>query len=722
MRTVQRETPSLGDALFRPRSVAVVGAGRSRGIGHQIMKNLLVGGFRGEVHPVNPNAREVLGRRAHASVRDVPDVDLAVIAVPAEAALGVVQDCVAAGVPAAVVITAGFRETGGQGAELERRVVAAAREGGMRIVGPNCMGLLNNAPDVRLNATFRPVDVPHGPIAFVSQSGALGIAALAVAERLGLGLHHFVSLGNRADVSSNDLLDVWAEDDDVRVVLLYLEHFGNPRNFIEAARRVSLRKPILAVKSGRSAAGAAAARSHTGSLAEADVWSEALLEQCGVHRARTIEELFDVAQAFARAPRPRGRRLAVLTNSGGPAIMAADAAEEYRLRVDELGEATQANLRRVLPAAASVRNPVDMTAGAEPGTYTRALEALLADDEVDAVLVVYTPVAYVDDEAVAAAIAEAPRGKPVLACVLGAERDDPAFRRLTHAGTATYAFPENAVRALAAYAAETERRAQHTGRVPELDVDADEAHSVLVAAAGAGREWLDAGETERVLAAYGIALPGQRTAHDADEAAEAAASLGYPVVVKAVSPGVVHKSDVGGVRLGLRSAAEVRSAYEAMVRRLGELGHRMEGAVVQQQVAEGRETVIGAVSDPSFGPMVMFGLGGIHVEVLHDVVFRLAPLTDAEAHRMVRAVRAWPVLEGIRGQPPADAGALEDLLLRVSRLASDQQAVRELDLNPVRVAAEGGGAVAVDARIRLWPGGDPPRAPGTVREIPEALG
>lgn len=708
------EAPEGLRAIFRPRSIAVVGASRHpRSVGRQVFDNLLAGGFHGPVYPINPTAREVGSVRAYASVLDVPDpVDLAVVVVPAAKALDAVEECGRKGVKGLVVITAGFRETGEEGARREARLVELLRRHGMRAIGPNCMGVVNTHPDVRMNATFSPARPRHGRMAFVSQSGALGMAILDQAAQLGLGLSYFVSLGNKANVSTNDLLVEWADDPDVEVVLLYLENFGNPRRFVELARAISSRKPIVAVKSGRTVAGARAAGSHTGALAERDVAAEALLEQCGVVRARTIQELFDYARVFSKSPPLRDRRVAIVTNSGGPGIMATDALAEHRLELAELSEATKDELRAKLLPEASVGNPVDVIAGGGPESFRVAVGAVAADPGVDAVLCIYTPPVFMDDEAVVRAIVEPERhGKPLVACVLGSESGGVAFHRLSDADVPTFVFPEPAVRALAALHAHGERARRPQGRVPAFaDARRDDARAIVERARKDAREWLAPEDAAALLDAYGIPMARTVKARSAEEAARLAVAAGARVALKAVAPGLVHKSEAGGVRLDV-TAADAAEAYRRMEADVARHGFRMEAALVQPMLPRGREVILGMSADPKFGPLLMFGLGGVYVEVLKDVVFRLAPLTDEDARRMVRAIRGWPLLEGVRGEPPADVAAVEDALLRLSTLVTDLPEVAEVDVNPLVVGAAGEGARAPDARVRLWPGGEPPRAP-----------
>jgi acetyl coenzyme A synthetase (ADP forming)-like protein len=692
------------ERLLAPRSIAVIGASRERGtIGHEIFRNLLAAGFTGPVYPVHPTAPHVASVRAYPTVLDVPDdVDLAVVVVPAERVLEVVEQCGRKRVRGLVVISAGFAETGPAGRAAERELVALARGWGMRLVGPNCMGVINTDPAVSMNATFAPVPPLPGPVAFLSQSGGLGIAILEEAARLGIGVSSFVSVGNKADVSGNDLIQYWEQDPRTSVILLYLESFGNPRKFGRIARRVSRTKPIVAVKGGRTQAGSRGASSHTAAMATPEVAVDALFHQAGVIRVDTLEELFAVSQVLSTQPVPAGRRVGIVGNAGGPGILAADACEGAGLSVPELSEATQAALRSFLPPTASVRNPVDMVASATAADYERALRTVLDDPGIDAVIVMFTPPLVTRADDVARAIASAAEGaaKPVVANFL-AQAGTPELLRAGSRVVPSFAFPETAARALAAAARYGEWRARPEGTVPVLDgIDRDGARGVVEEALAAHPEgcWLDAEAAARLLGAFGIPVAALRRVGSAEEAAAAAVAMGFPVALKAAAPDLVHKSDVGGVRLGLASPEEVRRAYEEMAAALGE---RMGGAVVQRMVPAGVETIVGVLQDPAFGPLVMFGTGGTAVELFGDRAFRILPLTDLDAAELVRATKGSPLLFGYRGAPPADVDALCDVLLRVAALADEVPAIAEADCNPVIVSPAG--AVVVDAKVRLAP-------------------
>jgi acetyl coenzyme A synthetase (ADP forming)-like protein len=708
--------------VLAPRSVAVVGAGRHGGIGREILDNLIAGGFRGAVYPVNRSADRVAGLPAVARLADVADdVDLVVAAVPAADVFDVVREAAQKHARGVVVISAGFAETGSDGVARERELVALARRNGIRLIGPNCLGVVNTAEDVSLHATFAPVLPPRGPVGLLSQSGALGIAILSRARELGLGLSTFVSVGNKADVSGNDLLQYWEADPATAVILLYLESFGNPRKFARIAQRVSRSKPIVAVKGGRTPAGLRGAASHTAALASPGTAVDALFRQAGVVRVDSLLELFDVAQLLAHGPLPRGRRVAILGNSGGPGILAADACENAGLAVPTLAAKTQRKLRRVAPGAA-VANPVDLLAAATAEQYARALDSVLADADVDAALAIFTPLRGSDTAAIARVLASAAqrsREKPVLASIVTGEVELAALRaRLTdeHPGferLPLYAFPESAVRALDRAAAYAEWRARPPGAVPSLPSLQPERARALVKAELGGRPdggWLGPEPCAELLGSYGIELARSEVVGSADEACAAAARIGFPVVLKAVASELVHKTEAGGVALGLADRAAVRSAWSEMERRLGPA---MQRGLVQEQVTTGVETIVGVVQDPSFGPLVMFGLGGVATEVLGDRAFRILPLTDLDARDLVREIRGAPLLLGYRGAPAANLAALETLLLRVARLAEDLPDVWELDLNPVCATPER--AIAVDARVRVAPA--PERPDPTVRRM-----
>ena len=695
--------------ILSPRSVAVVGASRRPGsIGHELFRNLLLGGFVGPVYPVNPSARAVASVRAYPTVKAIPDqIDLAVIVVPGANVLDAARDCLEAGVRGLVVISAGFAEMGAEGRQRQDELLYLCRSHGVRLVGPNCMGVLKNSTEGALNATFAPTLPPAGNVAVASQSGALGIAILQQARQLGLGISTFVSMGNKADLSSNDLLECWEDDEATRVILLYLESFGNPRRFARVARRVGSRKPIVVVKGGRAAAGQRAAASHTAAMAGSEVAVDALFRQAGVTRCDTLEDLFAVTTLLSNQPLPAGNRVGVITNAGGLGILCADACEASGLTLPELSENTRSSLRSILPPEASVANPVDMLASGSPASYGQALKMVLDDPVIDAAIVLFIPplVTHADDVAkeLVAACTPAP-SKPVLTCFVGT-RGTPEALRGTIA-IPSYTYPESAARALGHAARRSAWLRRPAGRIPQLAaIDAVGARALIDAALA--REvtlWLRPAEVDQLLDDYGIPRPRSVLARSAGEAAAAFESLGgKPVAIKLVSDVVTHKSDVGGVRLGIDTAQGAAQAYDeiAAALRARGLDNAMNGVLVQPMVPDGVECLVGVVTDPTFGPLLAFGLGGVIAEALGDVQFRLHPLTDVDAEELVESAKVSNLLHGYRGSPPSDLGALRDLLLRLSQLVEDVPEIVELDLNPVKVLPDGQGAVVIDARIRL---------------------
>jgi acetyl coenzyme A synthetase (ADP forming)-like protein len=700
--------PSL-EPLFRPESVAVIGASRTPGtIGYQIVDNLVRHRFQGVIYPVNPNARAIHSIPAYPSISSVPGpVDMAVVVVPKEAVLEVVDECGKKGVRGVVVISAGFREVGGEGIGREEALVRIVRRHGMRLVGPNCMGLMNTAQDVCMNATFAPTMPPAGATSFLSQSGALGVTILDYAAEYGIGIRQFVSIGNKPDVSGNDLIEYWEDDPGTHLILMYLESFGNPKHFTSIARRVSKKKPIAVVKAGRTQAGARAASSHTGALAGTDMAIDALLAQCGVLRAESIEELFDLAMAFEDLPVPAGNRVAIVTNAGGPGIIIADACESLGLEVAELAADTQARLRGIFPAEASVRNPVDMIASATGESYEIALGIVLEDPDIDAAIAAFVPPLGMRQTDIASSIVAAVEGhreKPVLAVLMGREGLPEGTAELNEAGIPAYRFPESAAHALAAmyrHRVWTERPVME----PEVfQVDRAAVERVLDHVVTSGRRQLTEVEALTVMEAYGIPTIPFRVARSAEAAAEAAGELGFPVVLKVLSPDVVHKTDVGGVKVDLRSPEEVMNAFGEILQSVGE-SHpdaEVEGVLVESYLKEGQEVIMGMSMDPRFGPVLMFGLGGIYVEALRDVSFRVHPVTRIDAEEMIESIRGFPLLEGVRGEAGADLGLLAEVIQRVSQLVGEHERISELDLNPFLAMEEGG--VAVDARVTLAEG------------------
>lgn len=699
--------------FFTPNSVAVVGVSRNvNSVGRHLLAGLRSAGFAGSIYPVNPNVSEIDGLKCYASLREIPGkVDMAIIVVPAAAVLPVVEDCGARGVRALVVISAGFAEIGPAGAALQDSLVAKVRGSGMRMIGPNCLGVLNADPAVRLNATFVPTFPPSGKIAMSAQSGAVGLAALHAARRSGLGFSSFVSVGNKADVSGNDLLQYWERDSATDVILLYLESFGNPRRFARIARRVSRTKPIVVLHSGLTRAGGRAAGSHTAALASKANAVEALFGQTGVIRAESLEEMFDLALLLGSQPLPLGRRVGIVTNAGGPAILCADECEAGGLSVPELSRELREKLTTVLPNGANIGNPTDLIAGAAPETYRRAVEAMLTSGEVDALITIFTPVGLCETSDVMKSIGDglaaarrAGSNVPLLACLVGPETDR-SQRELAGEKVPCFPFPELPARALGKVAKYAEWRNRPSEVFPEfddlkLDVVRDVCRKALETR---GSGWLSVEEVQCVLKACGLPVVPTVVARTEEEAVSAAASFGYPVTVKLASRLIVHKTEVGGVKLGLRDADDVRRACHEI--RSGILmNHKpeaMDGLIVQPMLSGGTEVMAGVTSDSAFGPLVAFGIGGVLVEVLADVSFRAAPLTDRDAAELVRGIRGFRLLEGYRNHAPADLDALENLLLRVSRLAEEIPEIGEIDLNPVIALRPGEGCRIADARIHV---------------------
>ncbi|MDP9191430.1 MAG: GNAT family N-acetyltransferase [Acidobacteriota bacterium] len=684
--------------VFAPRSIAVIGASRRPGqLGREVVHNLRASGFTGALYAVNPNASEIDGVRAFASLSDIGErVELAVIAVPAELVSAALDDCIANGVGAVVVISAGFAEVGEEGRKQEAALLDKIRRAGIRMVGPNCMGVINTDPAVRMHATFSAVFPPAGNVAMSSQSGALGLAVLDYARSLNIGFSTFISVGNKADVSGNDLIQYWAEDPNTDVILLYLESFGNPRKFGEIARRVGRTKPIVAVKAGRSAAGAKAASSHTGALATSDAIVDDLFRQAGIIRTGTLEEMFDVAALLANQPLPKGKRVAILTNAGGPGILAADACEANGLELAPLDNYTVTSLRSFLPAAASVGNPIDMIASASAEQYRKSIELLLADPSVDSVAVIYIPVLATEAANVAASIREAAmlsQGKTILATFMSAAGVPDSL-----APVPSFSFPERVINALAQVTRYAEWRAQPEGTSAKFDLDIPRLRSIIDASCALGDRWLDPLEVNAMLRAVGIGAPPTLFATSSEGAMEAAMSLGFPVVLKAYGPALLHKTEVGGVKLNLPHEYSVVSAYEELAAALGDA---MTGVLIQPMVKGGVEMMLGATWQQSFGHVIACGAGGTLVELLDDVAFRIHPLTDRDAREMLEEVRCTRLLNGFRGSAPSDRKALDETILRLSALLDACPEIREIDLNPLKVLEHG--VSSVDARIRVEP-------------------
>jgi acetyl coenzyme A synthetase (ADP forming)-like protein len=682
--------------------VAVVGASRREGsIGRQVVSNLIRGGFAGPVYPVNPKAEVVLSVPAYRSVKAIPGpVDLAVLVVPPEVVLKVAEECGKKGVKGLVVITAGFREVGGEGVAREQKLADISKRYGMRVIGPNCMGIINTEAGFSLDASFSATLPSVGAVAMVSQSGALGEAILADAAQAGLGVAMFASVGNRVDVTAADLLGYWEDDPHVRVILLYLETVGEPQEFVEVARRVSRKKPIIAVKSGRSDAGAMAASSHTGSIAGADVAVDTMLAQCGVLRVDNFRDMFALAQALLDQPLPKGPRMAIVTNAGGPGILATDALVGLGMAVAPLLPATERALRKVLPAEASVRNPVDLIASADAARYRAALKVVVADDTVDGLVVLFVSPVMIDAAAVAQAIVEETSkcGRPVLACVMGRQRGDEAQQILRDAGLPVFRYPEDAATTLRQMLRRQRWLERRPIRLPSLTVQHAAAARVLRRKGARG--WLSSAEAEAVLTAYGIPFPASRRVRSPGEAVAAAHELGWPVVLKAEAAQLLHKSEHRAVRVGLRDSDEVFAAAKDLLERLRPQFSDVR-LQVQSQATGHREILIGMTRDPRYGPLYAVGLGGVQVEVLRDVAIRVGPLDGKDPQEMFAALKGAPLLGAFRGAPAVDLAMATNALLRLQKLVSDFPQIAEVEVNPFILAESGRRSVAVDGRLRL---------------------
>lgn len=696
------------DAFFEPKSVAIIGASNDpEKLGHAVVKNLIDCGYvnHGKIFPINLSAEEILGYQAFPSVLDVPDkIDLAVIVIPYPLVPAALRTCGEKEIPAVIVISAGFREAGKEGLEREMELISIAKEFDLRLIGPNCLGVIDTFTPI--NASFSAGMPPGGPLAFMSQSGALGTAVLDIALSGRLGLSRFVSLGNKADVDEIDLLNAWVEDENSRVILIYTEGMSNGQEFIQAARQVSKKKPIVAIKSGVTQSGSRAVASHTGSLAGSEQAYQAAFYQAGVLRAETMESLFDVALALGYQPELTGDRIAIVTNAGGPGILATDALEHSGLKLARLRNETIKNLEQYLPDAASAANPVDVLGDARADRYNFALETVISDPNVDAVLVVLTPQAMTEIEATAEAVGIVANktDKPILACFMGEKQVRAGIEILQSNKVPNYPFPERAAQAFRSMAEYHKIRSRPEPEYVEFDVDRQAVKAVFEKVRSEGRASVGDAETRQILKAFNLRIPRSKIAKNPDEAIEIAREIGYPVVLKIASPDILHKTDVGGVKVGLQNQTDVRDAFELMVYRAQRYVPEAHiwGCLVQEMVPSGGlEVLVGMNRDPQFGPLVTFGLGGIYVETLKDVTFRVAPFSRLEAEEMLSEIRAHALLDGVRGQPEVDKDAIVDTLLRIGQLVQDFPDIVELDINPLVVYPRGEGAIALDMRVVL---------------------
>ena len=688
-----------------PRGVAVVGASPTPGkLGHAVLQNVMQYGYKGHIYPINPKADEILGLPTYPSVQNIPGpVDLAVVLVPAKAVPGVIEECGQKEIKGAVVISAGFREVGREGRQLEQQLIETARRYGIRVVGPNVLGIIDTV--IGLNASFAAGMPRRGHIAFMSQSGALCTSILDMALGQGTGFSRFYSIGNKADLNEIDFLCAWSEDPETNVIVAYLEGIANGAEFMKVARQVTRRKPVVSIKSGTTSAGSRAASSHTGTLAGSEKAYDAAFKQVGIVRAGSVQELFDYAQAFARQPLPQNDAVAVVTNAGGPGIMASDAIERSGMRLASLTPDIQQKLRAALPAAASVVNPIDVLGDAPADRYALGIEAALSDPNVGIVLVVLTPQTATQIPETAKLLGELSRKykKPTFAAFMGDQAIRPAMGILTEYSVPNYQVPERAVAAIAAMWHRRQWLNTPELKVEPLAVDRDKVRQVLDQLHSEGRATAGDAEARDILAAYGVPLPKSALAKNADEAVAAAEAIGYPVVMKIASPDILHKTDIGGVKLNLTSASDVRDAFDLIVYRATR--HMPDatiwGCQVQQMVKGGKEVIIGVNRDPQFGPLLMFGLGGVYVEALKDVTFRVAPIDRREAREMLTEIRAYNLLRGVRGEKPSDLDAIADTLIRVSQLVTDFPDIVELDINPLLVFSAGQGVLGLDMRLAL---------------------
>jgi len=692
------------DRIFSPKSVAIIGASNVVGkIGRETIHDILLAGFSGKVFPVNPKVSVVHSIKAYSTVMDVPDaVDLAVVIVPKELVKIVAKQCGEKGVKGLVVISAGFSEVGPEGKKREQELLKIVQQYGMRMIGPNCFGIVNTDPGVSLNATFGKVNPKCGRIGFITQSGAMGEAIMNHAGRLGIGFSVVASIGNKADMSSNDLLSYFRDDPNTDLILMYLENFGNPRNFTKIAREVSKVKPIVAVKSGRTKLGAKAASSHTGALAGMDVGVDALLEQTGVMRVDTVQELFDVATALSKQPIPKGNRVVVVTNAGGPGILATDALISNGMEMPRLSPATIKKLRTFISEEASFSNPMDMVAGAGAREFKLTLDAVKKDKNFDTIVSIFVPPVTIDQMEVARNIhlSLEDSDKTVLACFFGAGDEPEGMEYLKAHNIPVYIYPEAAAKTLAALSQYRKWLNKKFGKYRNFKVDNQRVQDIIEAVISRGENTIIGEDAIDVMKAYGIPAAEYRYAHSAKEAVGVANSIGYPVVMKIDSPSLIHKTEAGGVVVDLRTAKEIRDAFEQLAKRAGRLKKNERFSVILQQMVVGAiETVVGMTTDPSFGPLVMFGLGGIYVEVMKDVSFHAIPVSDRQAREMIRSIKSYPLLTGFRGAAPVDMKILEETILRLSQLVKDFDCFSEIDINPFMASPDRSMCKAVDARF-----------------------
>jgi acetyltransferase len=702
--------PKNIESIMSPRSIAVVGAtNRPGSVGLAVFRNILNAGFEGVLYPVNLKAKSVQSVKAYPALMDIPDeVDLVVIIVPAEVVCSVMGEAGKKGVKGAIVISAGFREIGGRGVELENCLKEAVRKYDIRLVGPNCLGVINNNEKVRMNASFATKMPKAGNIAFISQSGALCTAVLDFAEGRNIGFSKFISFGNKADVNETDLLRYLKDDPDTDVILMYLEDITNGREFLETAREITweAHKPMLAIKSGRSPEGARAAASHTGALVGSDNAYDAIFYQSGILRVEGVYELFNRAIAFAKQPIPKGDRIAIITNAGGPGIMATDAVVRHNLKIATLSEETKQKLKKELPPTASIQNPVDVIGDATHERYEAAIRCVLMDENVDGAIVILAPQAMTDVLETAEIVPRVVKGidKPVLCSFMGIVDVSKGIQYLEEHDIPNYPFPEAAVRSMASMAFYGKLLSLDRREVRRVTADRDTASAIIKKKlTGRDRYCMSEKEANEILQCYGFPVLKSVLLKDLSEVDEAAEGFAFPVAMKICSPDIVHKFDVGGVRLKIKTKDEARTAFEEIIENVKKLKPSVEidGVIIERMAKRGVEVILGAVREPKFGPICMFGLGGTFVEAMKDVTFRLAPMWEISAEIMIQTIKAYSILKGVRGSPPCDIDAIKDCVLRLSQMVTEHPEIAELDINPLIVYPQGEGCVVADSRILL---------------------
>ena len=695
--------------LFKPSSIAVIGASRTPGkVGHEVLRNIVNSGFKGRIYPINPNTSEIFGLKCYPNILDVDgNIDLCVVAVPAEIVPRIIEGIGEKKVKILIILSSGFKESGIEGAKREDAVMNVCKKHKIRVLGPNCSGIIDtNTP---LNASFAPTLPRKGNIAFISQSGALGTALLDWAIEEGIGFNKIVSLGNKADINETELIQELMDDDSTKVIILYLEGVENGRQFVRIAREVTQKKPLIILKSGITSAGARAVSSHTGTLAGSDLAYTVAFEYAGVIRVTTIEELFNLAEAFSTQPIPQGPNVAIITNAGGPGILATDACEKFGLKIAPITASIVEKLRQKLPSAASFFNPIDLLGDATPERYKFAIDTVLQSEEVHNALIILTPQAMTNSRETAKTIIELKRKfpeKPIVTSFLGGKRVKVAIQTLEGGKIPNYAFPEKAIQALSSlYRYKEYKFSPPQKDIVQFEVNRERVKILLKKVADEGRATLKAIEAMEIINTYGISTPPLQFAATAEEAVRKTEQMGYPVVMKIESPQILHKTDIGGVKLDISSSDEVRTSFYELIGRAHIFNPRATilGVNVQKMIPSGREMIIGMNRDLTFGPMLMFGLGGIYVNFLKDVSFRLSPLSEENAWEMIKETKAYLLLRGIRGEPSSDIDSVVDVMLRVSQLVTDFTQINEMDINPLFVYEKGKGCLALDIKMTIKP-------------------